>query len=119
MAKMNYHYDAEADVLYISFAQSKHVKTVELSEHLLLRLDTGQDHADPPVAIGLTLLFPATLLKLGHRPMQLDLKRLRHLPTSLQLAALQVLTTPPLSELIRAELAFAPTVPPLRQLMAA
>lgn len=105
MAKINYHYDAEGDVLYISFGQSKHVKTVELSEHLLLRLDTGQDSADSPLAIGLTLLFPATLLKLGHRPMQLDLKRLRHLPASLQLATLQVLTTPPLSELIRAELA--------------
>jgi hypothetical protein len=36
MNKIKYDYDREADVLYISFARSEHVITVELSESLVL-----------------------------------------------------------------------------------
>lgn len=40
-------YDAEGDVLYVSFARSKHVAGVELGDNILLRLDTGKSSGAP------------------------------------------------------------------------
>ena len=40
-------YDAEADVLYVSFGQSSHVMGIELADNVLLRLDTGKESNQP------------------------------------------------------------------------
>ncbi len=114
MKTVDYHYDREADVLYFTFGQSEHVLTVELSEYLLLRFDKGATPDTSPFVVGLTVLFPSQLLALGHRPMQLDLGRLYRLPSDLQSTVLELLASPPLSDLLTAELTFAPDVTPLR-----
>jgi uncharacterized protein YuzE len=114
-----YNYDREADVLYISFGRSDHVATVELSDHLLLRFDLGQRNGRQTRAIGITLLFPKTLLKQGHNPLQLQLDRIYRLPDETKSAVLDVLSKPPVSDILSAQLEFTPTVPPLPELLAA
>ncbi len=119
MSPINYHYDREADVLYISFGQSDHVFSVELSEHLLLRLDLGRESGATPRALGVTLLFPATLLKQGHNPLALQFDRLRHLPADTKSAILEALSCPPVSEILSTRLEFTSTAPALPELLAA
>lgn len=119
MKEVDYHYDPVGDILYLHFAQSEHVTTVELSEHLLLRFDTGSKTTASPYVVGLTLLFPAQLLNLGHRPMQLDLGRLHRLPSDLQSTVLELLASPPVSDLLTAELTFASDATSLPELVAA
>src|SRR5262245_49632194 len=116
MSTINYHYDREADVLYISFGQSDHVFSVELSEHLLLRLDLGRENSGAARAIGITLLFPSTLLKQGHNPLALQFHRLRHLPADTKSAILEVLSSPPVSEVLSTRLEFTSAVPALPEL---
>ncbi len=120
MNKTNYHYDREADVLYISFGASEHTVTVELSVNLIFRLDLGKENGGHhPTAIGMTVLFPAQLLRLGHSPLRLELDRLRRQSPEIQSAVLQTLSQPPVSEVLLAELAFAAPAPPLPELLAA
>jgi len=119
MNKMKYDYDREADVLYISFGHSKHVATIELSDHLLLRLDLGQKNSGKAKAVGITLLFPETLLKQGHNALQLQLDRIHRLPDETKSAVLDVLSKPPVSDILSAKLEFTPTVPSLPELLAA
>ena len=108
MGKIKYNYDREGDVLYISFGRSEHIVGVELGDHLLLRLDVGKKGtAHSPRAVGLTVLFPAQLLALGHAP-TFTLGRLERLPADLQTAVLEVLGKPPVSELLSVQLTLAP-----------
>ena len=102
-----YNYDQEGDILYISFGRSEHVVAVELGDHLLLRLDTGTSTARPSRAVGLTILFPAQLLALGHAP-TFTLEQLERLPANLRAAVLEVLSKPPMSELLSMQLTLAP-----------
>lgn len=119
MKAISHHYDREADVLYLSFGKSEHVFTVELSEHLLLRLDLGKESNTAPRAIGMTLLFPAALLKQGHNPLTLQFDRFRHLPAETKSAIIEVLAGPPVSEVLSAQLQFTAAAPALPQLLAA
>ncbi len=119
MKPISHHYDREADVLYISFGKSDHVFTVELSEHLLLRLDLGKESGATPRAIGMTFLFPAALLKQGHNPLALQFDCFRHLPADTKSAILEVLSCPPVSEVLSAQLEFTATAPALPELLAA
>lgn len=58
MNEIKVNYDADADVLYVSFGRSEHVTGVELADNILLRLDTGM----PPRAVGLTFISFAQML---------------------------------------------------------
>jgi len=107
MSETKYDYDREGDILYISFGRSEHVVGIELGDHLLLRLDTGEGTARSPRAVGLTVLFPAQLLALGHVP-TFTLKQLRRLPAALRAAVLEVLSKPPVSELLSVQMTIAP-----------
>ena len=107
MSETKYNYDQEGDILYISFGRSEHVVGVELGDHLLLRLDTGNGTARSPRAVGLTVLFPAQLLALGHVP-TFTLEQLQRLPADLCAAVLEVLTKPPVSELLSVQMTLAP-----------
>lgn len=119
MENINYNYDREADVLYISFGRSEQVVTVELSDHLIMRLDLGKATGIPSRAIGMTLLFRAALLQKGHNPLALELTRLQHLSSEIKGAIVEVLSKPPVSELLSARLEFTSGVPPLPELLAA
>jgi len=98
-----YNYDREGDILYISFGPSEHAIDVELGDHLLLRLDTGTGAAHSPRAVGLTILFPAQLLELGHAP-TFTLDQLNRLPDDWRAAVLEVLSKPPVSELLSVQM---------------
>jgi len=118
MRRIRYNYDQEGDVLYISFSRSEHVVGVELGDHLLLRLDTGKDTASAPRAVGLTVLFPSQLLALGHAP-TFTLERLERLPADVRAAVLEVLSKPPVSELLSMRLTLVPEELPLPELVPA
>ena len=117
MDEIKYNYDREADVLYISFACSEHVVTVELSESLILRLDPGNENNNGPSAVGMTVLFPARLLELGHSPLTLQIDRLRKQPVEIQSAVWEVLSKPPVNEILAAQLTFTPAAPTLSDLV--
>lgn len=106
MSETKYNYDQEGDILYVSFGRSEHVVGVELGDHLLLRLDTGKGTAHSPRAVGLTVLFPAQLLALGHVP-TFALEQLQRLPAGLCAAVLEVLTKPPVSNLLSVQMTLA------------
>lgn len=119
MNDIKYNYDREADVLYISFARGEHIVSVELSDSLILRLDLGKNNGGGPCAVGITVLFPAKLLELGHSPLALQIDRLYKLPTDVQSAVLEVLSKPPVSEVLSAQLTFNSAAPQLPELLAA
>jgi len=120
MSEIKMSYDQEADVLYISFGRSQHVTGVELADNILLRLDTGKASGEPPRAVGLTFVsFSRMMAAHRDRPLTICLERLRNLPSALWPAVLTVLTTPPVSDFLTVELAIAPRVPPLPELVPA
>ena len=112
MAKINY--DKEADVLYVSFGQSEHVTGIELADNILLRLDTGKATGDVPRAIGLTFVsFSSMMAHHRDKPLTISLDQLRDLPDDLWQAVIDVVTTPPVSDVLKVGLSVAPQVPPL------
>ncbi len=117
MDEIKYNYDREADVLYIGFARSEHVVSVELSDNLILRLDFKKENDGGPLAVGMTILFPTKLLELGHSPLALQLDRLRKQPAQIQSAVWEVLSKPPVNEILSAQLAFTPAAATLSELV--
>ena len=114
MDNITFDYDAEADVLYVSFGRSPHVTGVELTENLLLRLDTGRATGTAPRAIGLTFIsFAQMMLHHQDQPLLVSLNDLRNLPDDVWRATLAVVTTPPVSDFLEVGLAFSPQTPPL------
>jgi hypothetical protein len=112
MAKINY--DEDADVLYVSFGNSEHVTGVELTDNILLRLDTGKVTGDRPRAIGLTFVsFSHMMAHHRDKPLAISLDQLRDLPDDLWQAVIDVVTTSPVSDVLEVGLSVAPQVPPL------
>ena len=110
-------YDEDADVLYVSFGRSEHVTGIELADNILLRLDTGKTTGEPPRAVGLTLISFSRLMAFHRdKPLIISLDRLRNLPANLWPVVMSVITSPPVSDFLRADLAVAPRVPPLPEL---
>ena len=114
MSQIKVNYDQEADVLYVSFGRSQHVTGIELTDNILLRMDTGKVSGEQSHAVGLTFVNFAQLIA-AHRdqPLTISLERLRNLPEDLWLAVLAVLTTPPVSDFLTTGLTIIPRVPPL------
>lgn len=120
MSEIKVKYDEDADVLYVSFGQSPHVTGVELTENVLLRLDTGEKTGAPPRAIGLTFIsYDRMMAHYQHQPIPVSLTTLRRLPENLWQAVLAVLTTSPVSDFLAVNLALYPQSPPLPELIAA
>ncbi|MFN8443959.1 MAG: DUF2283 domain-containing protein [Caldilineaceae bacterium] len=77
-------YDEEADVLYVSFGRSDHVTGIELTDNVLLRLDTGKTTGLPPRAIGLTFIsYERMMAHFQNQPIPVSLTNLRQLPEQL------------------------------------
>lgn len=101
MSKAKINYDEEADVLYISFGHSKHVTGVELTDNILLRLDTGKATRTPPRAVGLTFIsFAQMMAYYQDKPLKVPLANLRGLPEDLWQVVLTMTTTPPVSDFL-------------------
>lgn len=120
MSEIKVSYDEDADVLYVSFGRSEHVTGVELTDNVLLRLDTGKATGSPPRAVGLTFIsYERMMAHFQHQPIPVSLTDLRHLPEELWQAVLAVLTTPPVSDFLAVNLSLTPQTPPLPELVAA
>ncbi len=89
-------FDETSDTLYISFSPGEAATGVELSEHILLRLNKAEQRA-----VGLTL-FEFSLLaqrtELG--PRSFPLHGLARLPAELRELALDILQRPPVSDIL-------------------
>ena len=117
MSEIKVNYDRDADVLYVSFAQSQHVTGIELTDNILLRVDTGKTSGKPPYAVGLTFVnFARMMATYRDQPLTISLEQLRNLPSNLCSAVLTVLTTSPISDFLATELAIVPRVPPLPEM---
>jgi len=112
MSDITVNYDDEADVVYVSFGRSENVTGVELADNVLLRLDTGRATGEPPRAVGLTLISYSRLMASHQdRPLTISLERLRNLPEDLWPIVVSVITSPPVSDFLAAELAIALRLP--------
>lgn len=120
MENTKINYDRDADVLYISFSQSKNVTGVELTDNVLLRLDVGNESNQPPKAVGLTFISFEKMMQ-AHQddPVIVSLANLRQLPEELWQAILTVVTTAPVSDYLAVNLSLSPQTPPLPELQAA
>ncbi len=96
MTEPIYTYDQDGDILYISFSPGKKGTGIELNDHILLRLNKAEHRA-----IGLTLLDYSVLAQpteLG--PRSFPLTGLSELPDELRQLVLEVITTPPVNEIL-------------------
>ncbi len=101
-------------MLYVSFGHSKHVTGVELADNILLRLDIAKATGESPRAIGLTFVsFSRMMAHHQDRPLTMSLDRLRDLPEDLWHAVMEVVTKPPVSDVLAVGLWITPQVPPL------
>jgi hypothetical protein len=118
MNDVKLNYDADADVLYVSFGRSDHVTGIELADNILLRLDLGSLPHNPPRAVGLTFIsFSHLMAHYQAQPLSIPLTNLRHLPDELWQAVLAVVSTPPVSDFLAVGLFLTPQVPPLPELL--
>ncbi len=119
MSEIKNNYDEEADVLYVSFGRSEHVTGVELTDNVLLRLDTDKATGTPPRAVGLTFIsYECMMAHRRDQPITVALANLRHLPDELWQAVIAVITPPPVSDFLAVGLTLTPQTPPLPELIA-
>jgi len=117
MMSIKYNYDEAADVLYVSFGASEHVRYVNLTDNLILRLDTGKQTGEPPRAVGLTFIsFQAMQAKLGDRQLTFPLTNLRNLPDELWQAVIAVISSAPVSDVLDVAFSVGVQVPALPDL---
>jgi len=111
---IQYDYDQEADVLYVSFGRSEHVRYVNLTDNLVLRLDTGQETHQAPRAIGLTFIsYQAMRERLAGKRLNVPLSNLRNLPDELWQAVMTVISSAPVSDVLEVAFSFDMQLPPL------
>ena len=99
MAQMpTYSYDKEADVLYISFAPGeKPTAAVELNDNILLRFNLTEKRA-----VGLTLMDFSVLVQMTQLgPRSFPLSGLQDLEPEWQEAVIEIITKPPVSQILR------------------
>ena len=105
MSEAIYTYDEDGDILYIAFAPGEKGTGIELNDHILLRLNKSERRA-----IGLTLLDYSVLAQpteLG--PRSFPLASLNELSDELRQLALEVITTPPVNEILTLS-AYTPSI---------
>lgn len=117
MNDIKVNYDADADVLYVSFGRSDHVTGIELADNILLRLDPGDASGTIPRAVGLTFIsFSHLVAHHQNQPISIPLANLRHLPEALWQAVLAVISTPPVADFLTVGFSMVPQIPPLPEL---
>ncbi len=98
MGKINYDYDKEVDVLYISFYPGeKATSAVELNDNILLRLNLEEKRA-----IGLTLLdFSALIQGTRFGPRNFPLTGIAELEPDWQDIIIGILKSPPVNKILK------------------
>ena len=96
MTQPNFNYDEASDTLYISFVPGEQATGIELTPHILLRLNK-QDRK----AVGITLLEYSVLAqKTDMGPRSFPLTDLSELSEDLQDIVIDVLQRPPASDVL-------------------
>ena len=96
MTETIYNYDEVSDTLYISFAPSEDATGIELTPHILLRINKNEQRA-----IGVTLMEYSILAqKTEIGPRSFPLTGLSDISNELQEIVLDVLQRPPVSDVI-------------------
>lgn len=96
MTEPVYTYDEESDTLTISFAPGIHATGIELTEHILLRINTQEQRA-----VGVTLFDYSVLAQptdIG--PRSFPLLGIDRLPTDLRDIVLTILRQPPVRDIL-------------------
>ena len=96
MAEPVFNYDEASDTLYVSFEPGREATGIELSDHILLRIDK-----DKHKAVGLTF-FEYSLLaqRTEMGPRSFPLTGLVQLSEELQELVLDILRQPPVSDIL-------------------
>jgi hypothetical protein len=109
-----FNYDEEADVMYVSFERSENVRYVNLTDNIILRLDTGQETGHPPKAVGLTFIsYQAMRQRLAGQPIIVPLTNLRNLPDELWQAVVSVISSAPVTDILDVAFSLAVQLPEL------
>lgn len=96
MAQSVSNYDEVSDTLYVSFAPSEHATGIELTPHILLRLDKHERKA-----VGLTFLEYSLLAqKTDMGPRSFPLTGLIELSEEFRDLVLDILQRPPVSDIL-------------------
>lgn len=104
MTKPTFNYDEESDTLYVSFNPAQKATGIELTEHILLRIDEAERRA-----IGLTLFeFSVLAQRTEMGPRGFPLTGLSQLSDDLQEIVLDILLHSPVSDMLSL-LAYTPS----------
>lgn len=90
-------YDQEADILEIFFGANEPATGVELTDHIILRLNQQTKRAISLLLIDFSVLTERT----EYGPRSYPLNKLDDLPESLRELVLQLVTSPPVSQFLK------------------
>jgi len=91
-----YNYDEESDTLAISFAPGEHATGIELTDHILLRINKQERRA-----VGITLFDYSVLAQqTAMGPRSFPLIGLDHMPTDIRDMVFAILRQPPVRDIL-------------------
>lgn len=101
---VHFMYDPDSDDLEIVFERGRANCTVELTEHIILRLDRERKSALSLILVGFSFLTQPT--EVG--PRSFPVANLNHLPAGLRQTVFNIITTPPVNRFLKVS-CFTPT----------
>src|ERR687888_598071 len=107
MREAVYNYDEESDTLYVTFAPGEHATGIELTDHILLRINKQERRA-----VGITLLdYSVVAQQTDMGPRSFPLAGFERMPADLRDMVLDILRQPPVRDI----LAISPYTPNLTE----
>jgi uncharacterized protein YuzE len=96
MTEPIYHYDEESDTLSISFAPGEHATGIELTDHILLRINKQERRA-----VGIALLdYSVVAQQTDMGPRSFPLTGFERMPVDLREMVLAILLQPPVRDIL-------------------
>ncbi len=97
MTEIRFNYDEPEDILEIFFGDNEPSTGIELTDHILLRLDQTTERA-----VSLTLLhFSILTERTEYGPRSFPLHSLKDLPEPLRELVLRIVTRPPVNQFLK------------------
>jgi len=90
-------YDEEADILELFFGENALGTGIELTDHIILRIDRKTRRALSLMFLHFSILSEQT----EYGPRSFSLEKLQQLPEELRELVLRILTTPPVSQFLK------------------
>lgn len=105
MTEPIYNYDEESDTLYIAFAPGEHATGIELTDHILLRINIQEQRA-----VGVTLFdYSIVAQQTDMGPRSFPLIGIDRLPPDLRDLMFELLRQPPVRDILALS-AYTPTL---------